>query len=152
MQILGDTHGNLIHLYERECSIQRRHQKVIEEAPSFHLAQPVRTGLRDHIIQAALAVAAAVQYTNAGTVEFLVDEKDGFYFIEMNTRLQVEHTVTEMTLRADLVAEQIRIAEGQPLSWNQDDLQLQGAAIECRLYAEHPGKNFFPPLPGRLAR
>jgi len=150
VQILGDTHGNLIHLYERECSIQRRHQKVIEEAPSFHLAQPVRTGLRDHMIQAALAVAAAVQYTNAGTVEFLVDEQDGFYFIEMNTRLQVEHTVTEMTLGADLVAEQIRIAEGQPLSWNQDDLQLHGAAIECRLYAEHPGKNFFP-SPGQIS-
>jgi acetyl-CoA carboxylase biotin carboxylase subunit len=100
--------------------------------------------------QAALAVATAVQYTNAGTVEFLLDEKDGFYFIEMNTRLQVEHTVTEMTLGADLVAEQIRIAEGQPLSWNQDDLQLHGAAIECRLYAENPGKNFFP-SPGQIS-
>jgi acetyl-CoA carboxylase biotin carboxylase subunit len=150
VQILGDTHGNLIHLYERECSIQRRHQKVIEEAPSFHLAQPARTGLRDRMTQAALAVAAAVQYTNAGTVEFLLDEKDGFYFIEMNTRLQVEHTVTEMTLGADLVAEQIRIAEGQPLSWNQDGLQLHGAAIECRLYAENPGKNFFP-SPGQIS-
>ncbi|MDH3601887.1 MAG: acetyl-CoA carboxylase biotin carboxylase subunit [Candidatus Tectomicrobia bacterium] len=150
VQILGDTHGNLLHLYERECSIQRRHQKVIEEAPSFHLAPPAQTALRDRMRQAALAVAAAVQYTNAGTVEFLLDEQDGFYFIEMNTRLQVEHTVTEMIIGADLVAEQIRIAEGQPLSWSQDDVQLNGAAIECRLYAENPGKNFFP-SPGRIS-
>ena len=150
VQILGDTHGNLLHLYERECSIQRRHQKVIEEAPSFHLAPPAQTALRDRMRQAALAVAAVVQYTNAGTVEFLLDEQDGFYFIEMNTRLQVEHTVTEMIIGADLVAEQIRIAEGQPLSWSQDDVQLNGAAIECRLYAENPGKNFFP-SPGRIS-
>lgn len=150
VQVLGDTHGNLIHLYERECSVQRRHQKVMEEAPSFHLASDSQATLRDQITEAALAVAAAVNYTNAGTVEFLVDETDHFYFIEMNTRLQVEHTVTEMILDIDLVAEQIRIAAGQPLSWHQADLKPHGAALECRVYAENPAKNFFP-SPGQIS-
>ncbi len=149
VQILGDTHGNYIHLYERECSIQRRHQKILEEAPSFYIAQPEHQELRDRMTQAALAVSEAVHYTNAGTIEFLVDADDQFYFIEMNTRLQVEHTVTEMITGVDLVAEQIRIAEGAPLSWRQTDLSVSGAAIECRIYAENPAKNFLP-SPGQI--
>jgi acetyl-CoA carboxylase biotin carboxylase subunit len=149
VQVLGDTHGTLVHLYERDCSIQRRHQKVLEEAPSPLLARPEHRDLRTRLTQAALAVAAAVQYTNAGTVEFLVDEALGFYFIEMNTRLQVEHPVTECVTGIDLVAEQIRLAEGQPLTWSQPDLTLRGAALECRLYAENPAKNFFP-SPGQI--
>ncbi|ETX09060.1 MAG: hypothetical protein ETSY2_01750 [Candidatus Entotheonella gemina] len=149
VQILGDTHGNYVHLYERECSIQRRHQKILEEAPSYYLAAPHRQGLRDRMTQAALAVAAAVDYTNAGTIEFLVDAEDQFYFIEMNTRLQVEHTVTEMITGTDLVAEQIRLAEGAVLSWRQTDIRPRGAAIECRIYAENPAKNFLP-APGQI--
>ncbi len=116
VQVLGDRHGNLVHVYERECSIQRRRQKVLEEAPSFYLTQPQHQALRERMTQAALAVAATAPYTNAGTVEFLLDEEGQFYFIEMNTRLQVEHTVTEMITGIDLVAEQIRLAEGAPLS------------------------------------
>ena len=142
-------HGTLVHLYERECSIQRRHQKVLEEAPSPLLARPEHHALRSRLTQAALAVAAAVQYTNAGTVEFLVDEALGFYFIEMNTRLQVEHPVTECVTGIDLVAEQIRSAEGHPLAWSQQDLALRGAALECRIYAENPAKNFLP-SPGQI--
>lgn len=149
VQVLGDTHGNLVHLYERECSIQRRHQKIVEEAPSVFLAQPTHAALRGRIHRAALAIARAAQYTNAGTVEFLVDDVGGFYFIEMNTRLQVEHTVTETVVGVDLVAEQIRIAEGATLSWRQDELTLRGVAIECRICAEDPAKNFFP-SPGRI--
>jgi acetyl-CoA carboxylase biotin carboxylase subunit len=149
VQVLGDTHGTLVHLYERECSIQRRHQKVLEEAPSPLLARPEHRNLRTRLTQAALAVAAAVQYTNAGTVEFLVDEALGFYFIEMNTRLQVEHPVTECVTGIDLVAEQIRLAEGHPLTWSQQALTLRGAALECRLYAENPAKNFLP-SPGQI--
>ncbi len=149
VQILGDTHGNLVHLYERECSIQRRHQKIIEEAPAVLLAQPEHATLRQRMTRAALAIAKAVQYTNAGTVEFLVDDTQGFYFIEMNTRLQVEHTVTEMVTGVDIVAEQIRIAEGAPLPWRQEDLTVNGAAVECRICAEDPAKNFFP-APGRI--
>lgn len=149
VQIMGDTHGHYIHLYERECSIQRRHQKILEEAPSFYLAAPHRQDLRHRMTQAALAVAAAVDYTNAGTIEFLVDADDQFYFIEMNTRLQVEHTVTEMITDTDLVAEQIHIAEGAPLSWSQSDISPSGASIECRLYAENPAKNFLP-SPGQI--
>jgi acetyl-CoA carboxylase biotin carboxylase subunit len=149
VQILGDTHGNLVHLYERECSIQRRHQKILEEAPSPFLSRPEHAGLRQRLIRAALSVAAAVQYTNAGTVEFLVDDAGGFYFIEMNTRLQVEHTVTEMVTDLDLVAEQIRLAEGQALSWSQEAITVKGAAIECRLYAENPAKRFLP-SPGQI--
>ena len=149
VQILGDTHGNLVHLYERECSIQRRHQKIVEEAPAVFLAQPQHAALRQRMTQAALAIAKAVQYTNAGTVEFLVDEAHGFYFIEMNTRLQVEHTVTEMVTGVDLVTEQIRIAEGAELSWRQEDLKVNGAAVECRICAEDPAKNFLP-APGQI--
>lgn len=149
VQILGDTHGNLVHLYERECSIQRRHQKIIEEAPAVLLAQPEHAVLRQRMTRAALAIAKAVQYTNAGTVEFLVDDTQGFYFIEMNTRLQVEHTVTEMVTGVDIVAEQIRIAEGAPLPWGQEDLTVNGAAVECRICAEDPAKNFFP-APGQI--
>jgi acetyl-CoA carboxylase biotin carboxylase subunit len=149
VQVFGDTHGNLVHLYERECSIQRRHQKVLEETPSPLLTRPEHAALRGRITQAALAVAAAVQYTNAGTVEFLVDDEQGFYFIEMNARLQVEHTVTEMVTGFDLVAEQIRVAEGAALSWQQPDIVLHGAAIECRIYAENPAKNFLP-SPGQI--
>ncbi len=149
VQILGDTHGNHIHIYERECSVQRRHQKILEEAPSFYLAHPKRQALRDQITQAALAVAEAVDYTNAGTIEFLVDNDDHFYFIEMNARLQVEHTVTEMITGIDLVAEQIRIAEGATLSWSQADISPSGAAVECRIYAENPAKKFLP-SPGQI--
>lgn len=149
VQILGDTHGHYVHLYERECSIQRRHQKILEEAPSFYLATPHRQELRHRITQAALAVAAAVDYTNAGTIEFLVDADDQFHFIEMNTRLQVEHTVTEMITGTDLVAEQIRIAEGAPLSWSQSEISPSGASIECRIYAENPAKNLLP-APGQI--
>jgi acetyl-CoA carboxylase biotin carboxylase subunit len=149
VQVLGDRHGTLVHLYERECSIQRRHQKVLEEAPSPLLARPQHGALRHCLTQAALAVAAAVQYTNAGTVEFLVDEAQGFYFIEMNPRLQVEHPVTECVTGTDLVAEQIRSAEGYPLMWSQQDLALRGAALECRIYAENPTQNFLP-APGQI--
>ena len=149
VQILGDRHGHRVHLYDRECSIQRRHQKILEEAPSVYLAAPHRQDLRRHLLQAALAVAAAVDYSNAGTVEFLVDADDRFYFIEMNTRLQVEHTVTELITGIDLVAEQIRLAEGAALTWSQADIRPHGAAIECRIYAENPERNFLP-SPGRI--
>lgn len=151
VQVLGDHHGNLVHLYERECSIQRRHQKILEEAPSAHLTQSAPANLRDRMTDAALAIAAAVSYTNAGTVEFLLDTNNEFYFIEMNTRLQVEHTVTEMITGIDLVAEQIRIAEGAPLSWHQHNLTRNGAAIQCRIYAENPAKKFLP-SPGQIRR
>lgn len=151
VQVLGDTHGQMVHLYERECSIQRRHQKVLEEAPAPLLSHPGYTALRQRITEAALAVATAVGYRNAGTVEFLVDDTQKFYFIEMNARLQVEHPVTEMITGIDLVAEQIRIAEGLPLAWRQEDLGMHGAAIECRIYAENPAKNFLP-APGQVSR
>lgn len=149
VQVAGDTLGNLLHLYERECSIQRRHQKIIEEAPSPLLSQPRHAALRERLTQAALAVAAAVRYTGVGTVEFLVDDAQDFYFIEMNTRLQVEHTVTEMITGFDLVAMQIRLAEGAPLPCRQEAIAMQGAAIECRLYAENPARNFLP-SPGTI--
>ena len=150
VQILGDTHGNLVHLYERECSIQRRHQKIVEEAPAVLLTQPEHAALRRRMTHAALAIAKAVEYTNAGTVEFLVDDAQGFYFIEMNTRLQVEHTVTEMVTGVDIVTEQIRIAEGATLSWRQEDVTVNGAAVECRICAEDPAKNFLP-APGHIS-
>jgi acetyl-CoA carboxylase biotin carboxylase subunit len=149
VQVLGDRYGNLVHLYERECSIQRRHQKVLEEAPAPLLEQPGHAELRTRMLQAALNLAAAVRYASAGTVEFLVDDEQGFYFIEMNARLQVEHTVTEAITGIDLVAEQIRIAEGEPLAWRQADIKCSGAALECRIYAENPDKNFLP-SPGRI--
>ncbi|PVY40786.1 acetyl-CoA carboxylase biotin carboxylase subunit [Pontibacter virosus] len=145
IQVLGDTHGNIVHLFERECSIQRRHQKVIEEAPSAVLTPE----LRDEMGRCAVDVAKACDYVGAGTVEFLVDENLNFYFLEMNTRLQVEHPVTEQITGLDLVKEQILIAEGNPLSFRQEDLQINGHALELRVYAEDPANNFLPDI-GRL--
>lgn len=140
IQILGDKHGNYLHLFERECSIQRRHQKLIEEAPSSFLRPEVREAMGE----SAINVARACQYYGAGTVEFLVDENQSFYFLEMNTRLQVEHGVTEYITGIDLVAEQIRIAEGHPLSRKQEDLKIQGHALELRVCAEDPREQFLP--------
>ncbi|MFC4874268.1 acetyl-CoA carboxylase biotin carboxylase subunit [Negadavirga shengliensis] len=140
VQVLGDHHGNVVHLFERECSIQRRHQKVIEEAPS----PVIDDGLRKKMGESAIKAAKACGYYGAGTVEFIVDERLNFYFLEMNTRLQVEHPVTEMITGVDLVREQIRIAEGQPLSFAQKDLSIRGHAIEIRVYAEDPENNFLP--------
>ena len=145
IQVLGDHHGNAIYLGERECTIQRRHQKVIEECPS----PIVDAGLRQRMGEAALKVVAAAKYYNAGTVEFLVDRTRNFYFLEMNTRLQVEHPVTEVVTGVDLVKQQIRIAAGEKLSLTQDDIVLRGSAIECRVYAEDPENNFFP-SPGKI--
>jgi len=142
IQILGDQHGNIVHLFERECSVQRRHQKVIEEAPSAVVTPAMRKAMGD----AAVGVAKACDYTGAGTVEFIVDEDLKFYFLEMNTRLQVEHPVTEMITGVDLVKEQIRIAEGQPISFKQEDLQIHGHAVELRVYAEDPKNNFLPDI------
>jgi acetyl-CoA carboxylase, biotin carboxylase subunit len=148
VQVLGDEHGHLIHLGERECSIQRRHQKVVEECPSpLVIAQPE---LRQQLGEAALRIARAVKYTNAGTLEFLADQNGHFYFLEMNTRLQVEHPVTEWVTGIDLVRWQIRIAAGERLTLRQEDIRWNGSAIECRVYAEDPENNFFP-SPGRLA-
>jgi acetyl-CoA carboxylase biotin carboxylase subunit len=140
IQVLGDTHGNLVHLFERECSIQRRHQKVIEEAPSVVLTP----ALRQEMGRCAVDVAKACGYVGAGTVEFLVDENLRFYFLEMNTRLQVEHPVTELITGLDLVKEQIRIAEGEPLGYGQEDLSINGHALELRVYAEDPTNGFMP--------
>jgi propionyl-CoA carboxylase alpha chain len=139
-QVLGDTHGNCIHLFDRECSIQRRHQKVIEEAPSTALSDE----LRDMMGRAAVRAAQSVAYRGAGTVEFLLDEDNAFYFMEMNTRLQVEHPVTELITGLDIVAHQIAIAEGKELSLRQEDVGTRGHAIECRVYAEDPTSNFLP--------
>ncbi|HXH20164.1 MAG TPA: acetyl-CoA carboxylase biotin carboxylase subunit [Chitinophagales bacterium] len=140
IQILADSHGNVVHLFERECSIQRRHQKLIEEAPS-----PVMTAaLRKKMGDCATAIAKACGYTNAGTVEFLTDEKLNFYFLEVNTRLQVEHPVTEMVTGIDLVKEQIRVAQGEKLGFIQEDLQIRGHAIELRVNAEDPFNDFLP--------
>ena len=145
IQVLGDHHGNILYLFERECSVQRRHQKVVEEAPSSVLTPE----LRKRMGEAAVAVARACDYYNAGTVEFLVDEELNFYFLEMNTRLQVEHPVTEMITGLDLVQEQIKIARGEALTIKQDDLQIHGHAIEIRVYAEDPTNNFLPDI-GKL--
>jgi len=147
IQVLADEHGNALYLGERECSVQRRHQKVIEEAPSA----VVSTDLRRRMGEAAVRLAQLAGYTNAGTVEFLVDAEDNFYFLEMNTRLQVEHPVTELVTGLDLVHLQIQIAEGQPLDIRQEDIQLRGHAIECRIYAEDPENHFFP-SPGKITR
>ncbi|RMG26037.1 MAG: acetyl-CoA carboxylase biotin carboxylase subunit [Bacteroidetes bacterium] len=142
VQVLADTQGNVVHLFERECSVQRRHQKVIEEAPSSVLTEE----LRQQMGQAAIDVCRACGYVNAGTVEFLLDDQHRFYFLEMNTRLQVEHPVTEMITGIDLVREQIRIAEGEALSFRQEDLRIQGHAIEARVYAEDPTNQFLPDI------
>jgi acetyl-CoA carboxylase biotin carboxylase subunit len=147
VQVLGDERGNLIHLGERECSIQRRHQKVVEECPSpLVLKKPE---LREKLGQAALKVARAVNYSNAGTIEFLAGPQGDFYFLEMNTRLQVEHPVTEYVTGVDLVRWQIRIAAGEALTLKQQDIRWSGSAIECRVYAEDPDKNFLP-SPGEI--
>ncbi len=147
IQVLGDTHGNIVHLFERECSIQRRHQKVVEEAPSSVLTEEIRTAMGNCAVQ----VAKACNYVGAGTVEFLLDENKNFYFLEMNTRLQVEHPVTEMITGIDLVKEQIKVAEGQKLSFKQEDLLIRGHAMEVRVYAEDPTNNFLPDI-GKLKR
>jgi acetyl/propionyl-CoA carboxylase alpha subunit len=145
VQILADAHGHVVHLGERECSIQRRHQKVVEESPS----PLVDVTMREALGEAALRVARAANYVNAGTVEFLVDHRRHFYFLEVNTRLQVEHPVTEMVTGIDLVQAQIRIAAGDALNLRQDDVTPRGWALECRVYAEDPERGFAP-SPGRV--
>lgn len=140
IQILCDEHGNGVYLGERDCSLQRRHQKILEESPSPRVTPELRKALGE----AALKGARAVGYTNAGTVEFLVDKDDRFYFMEMNTRIQVEHPVTEMVTGIDLVKQQILIAAGEKLPWRQEEITLRGHAIECRINAEDPAKNFLP--------
>ncbi|MGE5699882.1 MAG: acetyl-CoA carboxylase biotin carboxylase subunit [Deltaproteobacteria bacterium] len=145
IQILGDRHGNYVHLCERECSIQRRHQKVIEESPSVIVTPEMRAAMG----KVAIEAARAVRYEGAGTCEFLVDANRNFYFLEMNTRLQVEHPVTEMVTGVDIVKEQICVAAGEKLSIRQEDVRQDGHAIECRVYAEDPDKNFFP-CPGLI--
>jgi len=142
IQVLGDNHGNIVHLFERECSVQRRHQKVIEEAPSSILTEE----LRQKMGESAVNAARSCNYTGAGTVEFILDENLDFFFLEMNTRLQVEHPVTEMITGIDLVKEQIRIARGETLSFKQEDLKIRGHAIEVRVYAEDPTNNFLPDI------
>jgi len=145
IQVLGDQHGNIVHFFERECSIQRRHQKVIEEAPSPIVSPEMRQAMG----QAAINVAKSCGYFGAGTVEFIVDENHNFYFLEMNTRLQVEHPVTEMITGKDLVREQVYVAEGKKLGFSQSDLKIRGHAIEARIYAEDPQNNFLPDI-GKL--
>lgn len=142
IQVLADTHGNVVHLFERECSIQRRHQKVIEEAPSAVLTPELRAQMG----KSATDVARSCNYVGAGTVEFLLDDKLNYYFLEMNTRLQVEHSVTEWITGIDLVKEQVRVARGEKLSFTQDDLHINGHALELRVYAEDPCNNFLPDI------
>ncbi len=145
IQILADKSGNVVHLGERDCSIQRRHQKLLEESPS----PAIDYVLREKMGNAAIAAAKSINYEGAGTVEFLVDENENFYFMEMNTRIQVEHPVTEMVTGVDLIAEQLKIASGKELEFKQDDIKLNGHAIECRINAEDPSHNFRP-SPGRI--
>lgn len=144
-QILADSQGNVVHLGERDCSIQRNHQKMIEESPSMAVSEE----LRNQMGMAAVKAAKAAHYVNAGTIEFLLEKTGKFYFMEMNTRIQVEHPVTEWVTGLDLVKEQLKIASGQPLSFSQKDIQIQGHAIECRINAENPWKNFRP-SPGTI--
>jgi len=146
IQILADTHGNIVHLFERECSVQRRHQKVVEEAPSVVLTPEIRKTMGE----AAIKVAKACDYVGAGTVEFLLDENKKFYFLEMNTRLQVEHPVTELISGIDLVEQQIKVARGEKLAFTQEDLSITGHALEVRVYAEDPLENFTPSI-GKLS-
>ncbi len=144
-QIMADKQGHVVHLGERDCSIQRRHQKVLEESPSIAISQELRKKMGETAVRAARAVG----YENAGTIEFLLDKDKNFYFMEMNTRIQVEHPVTEMVTGMDLIKEQIRIAAGEPLSVTQDEVRIQGHAIECRINAENPAKHFMP-CPGLI--
>src|SRR5690606_34613636 len=144
-QILADKHGNVIHLGERDCSVQRRNQKLMEESPCTVISEELRTRMGN----AAVKAAKATGYVNAGTIEFLVDENNNYYFMEMNTRIQVEHPVTEMVTGIDLVKQQILIAAGEPLSLCQEDIKLRGHAIECRINAEDPEQNFLP-SPGQI--
>ena len=144
-QIMADKHGNVVHLGERDCSIQRRHQKVLEESPSIAISGELRKKMGETAVRAAKAVG----YENAGTIEFLLDKDKNFYFMEMNTRIQVEHPVTEMVTGMDLIKEQIRIAAGEPLSVTQEQIKIQGHAIECRINAENPAKHFMP-CPGLI--
>ncbi|NJK56602.1 MAG: acetyl-CoA carboxylase biotin carboxylase subunit [Pleurocapsa sp. SU_5_0] len=145
-QILADSHGNVVHLGERDCSIQRRHQKLLEEAPSAVLSAELRQKMGD----AAVRAAKSINYVGAGTIEFLLDKSGDFYFMEMNTRIQVEHPVTEMVTGIDLIAEQIRVAQGEKLRFTQEQVELRGHAIECRINAEDPKHNFRP-QPGRIS-
>ncbi|HMC65166.1 MAG TPA: acetyl-CoA carboxylase biotin carboxylase subunit, partial [Gemmataceae bacterium] len=147
VQILGDRQGNIVHLWEHDCSLQRRHQKLVEESPAPNL--PAR--VRDQICEAAVRLIKAANYQNAGTCEFLVDKENNFYFIEVNARIQVEHPVTELVTGIDLVREQIRIAAGEPLGFKQEDVPHRGVAIECRINAEDPAADFRP-SPGMVTR
>jgi propionyl-CoA carboxylase alpha chain len=147
IQVLGDAHGNCVYLWERECSIQRRHQKVIEEAPSPFISDKTRKAMGEQ----AVALAKAVNYQSAGTVEFVVGKDQSFYFLEMNTRLQVEHPVTECITGLDLVEQMIRVAAGEKLAFKQGEIKRDGWAIECRINAEDPFRNFLPST-GRLVR
>ena len=147
VQILGDLHGNVVHFGERECSIQRKQQKLLEEAP----AASIPAKLRAEICKAAAKAAKSIGYTNAGTIEFVVDKDENFYFLEMNTRIQVEHTISESITGIDLIKEQIRLAMGEPLGYNQSDIEIQGHAIECRINAEDPLNNFMP-SPGLVTK
>ena len=147
VQVIADNHGNVCHLFERDCSVQRRHQKLIEEAPSPNLPDDKRKA----ICEAAVRMIRGANYSNAGTVEFIVDQNDDFFFIEVNARIQVEHPVTEMITGVDLIKEQIRVAAGEKLSFKQDDITVNGHAIECRINAENPDKNFMP-NPGKIEK
>jgi len=147
VQVLADHHGNAVHLWERDCSTQRRHQKLIEESPSPHISQETRVAM----CEAAVRLIQASGYTNAGTVEFIVDAQQNYYFIEVNARIQVEHPVTEMVTGIDLIKSQIRVAAGEPLPFRQSDIIARGVAIECRINAEDPKKNF-QPSPGKIER
>ena len=145
IQIMADEHGNVVALGDRDCSVQRNHQKLIEESPSPAINEETRQKMNE----VAVLAAKTVDYTNAGTIEFIVSPKEEFFFMEMNTRIQVEHGVTEMVTGTDLIVEQIRVAMGEPLSFTQEDVKLRGHAIECRINAEIPEKNFMP-SPGKV--